>query len=497
MTISFRDIPADVRTPGFYGEFDNSNAVQGLSTVPHKVLLIGQGLATGTVAEGVPTLIPSGPAAEGYWGRHSHMAIMAHAYKENDARTEVWGISLDDHASGVQAAGKITFTGTATEAGTVHLLIAGHSIPVVVASGDTDENVVTAAVAAITAYILVAKYGGFPLTGAINGVNADELDLTAVNDGLEGNFLDLRLNYQQGQQLPAGITAVITPMASGATNPDVATAITSMGDEQSNTIVSSLTDDTNLDLIESELSDRWEWDIQKEGSLFIGRAGTVGALTTYGNARNSEFTCLAAPGEVPSPAFQFAAEFGAIRAIVAQIDVAAPRTGRQLKLCLPPLVEDRYTRAERQILLTDGCATFTVNQSGAVQVERMITTYQTNASNLPDVSYLDQTTMDTLGYIRYQFRVRFATKYPDYKLASDGQRIPPGQKIITPLIAKTEAIALSYDLQNDGKVENVDDWKDDIICVRNGSDNNRLDMQYPPNLMNQARVIATKFSFKI
>lgn len=497
MSISFNEIPNNIRTPGVYSEIDNSLAIQGLVTEPHVSLIVGQGLPAGTVAEGVPTLIQSGVAAEGYWGRHSHMAIMAHAYKAQDPLTELWGISLDD-AAGTPAAGKITFTGTATAAGVVNIYLAGHRIPVVVAVGATDSEVCALAAINIQAFYNDALNGGIPVTVAVNGVNDDELDITARNDGTIGNELDIALNDAQGEEMPAGITAAIVAMASGATDPTMATVVTAMGDVQYHTIISSLSDDTNLDLLEAELATRWTWDVLKEGQCFAGRSGSQGTLTTYGNARNSKHTTVMGTGLSPSAPFQWAAIVGAISAYQTQLDPARPRQTLPLKIVLPPQPAERFTRAERNILLTDGIATFTVSSAGVCQIERLITTYQTNGAALPDTSYLDETTMRNLASIRYQLRARILAKYPRHKLANDGQRFPPGQAVVTPSIIKSEYISVLFVLQDErAQVENVKENIPNLIVVRNSSDPDRLDAQIVPDLINGARVFGNKISFKL
>jgi len=51
MPISFNEVPANIRVPFVYVEFDASGAVRGASQMPYTLLLIGQRLAAGTVAE--------------------------------------------------------------------------------------------------------------------------------------------------------------------------------------------------------------------------------------------------------------------------------------------------------------------------------------------------------------------------------------------------------------------------------------------------------------
>ena len=51
MTIAFNQVPANLRVPFLYAEFDNSNAVQGPQTQPYNVLMIGPRVASGTKLE--------------------------------------------------------------------------------------------------------------------------------------------------------------------------------------------------------------------------------------------------------------------------------------------------------------------------------------------------------------------------------------------------------------------------------------------------------------
>lgn len=51
--ITFMTIPTDWRIPGAWLEIDHTRAVRGLPNMPRRVLLLGQRLTTGTVADGV------------------------------------------------------------------------------------------------------------------------------------------------------------------------------------------------------------------------------------------------------------------------------------------------------------------------------------------------------------------------------------------------------------------------------------------------------------
>ncbi|WP_241087408.1 phage tail sheath C-terminal domain-containing protein [Candidatus Vondammii sp. HM_W22] len=162
---------------------------------------------------------------------------------------------------------------------------------------------------------------------------------------------------------------------------------------------------------------------------------------------------------------------------------------------LPPVVEARWTMEERNLILYDGIASYTVDAGGRVLIERQITTYQKNAFGVPDPSYLDVTTPATLSYIRYATRARITQKFPRHKLADDGTRFGPGQAIVTPSVIRAELLALFRELEEKGLVENFDQCKTDLLVERNNDDRNRIDVLSSPDLVNQFRVFANQIQF--
>jgi phage tail sheath gpL-like len=49
--------------------------------------------------------------------------------------------------------------------------------------------------------------------------------------------------------------------------------------------------------------------------------------------------------------------------------------------------------------------------------------------------------------------------------------------------------------EDQGLVENIDQFKNDLICERNEGDPNRLDWMLPPDLVNQFRVGGVQIGF--
>ncbi len=490
MPISFNSIATDIRTPGQYIEFDGSRAIKGLAALPQVALIIAPRLSTGSVAAATPFLISSKAAAEAGFGRHSIGSFMGKAFKDNNPYTELWGIGVTDHGSGVAATGTAVFSGSSTAAGVLAFYIGGQRIPVTVASGRTATQQGDDLVAAMATF--VANGGELPVTAA----NASgTVTFTARNTGTTGNKVDLRINYNEGEALPAGTSCTITAMASGATDGSVSGAITALGDVQYHTIASAWDDDTNLDLIEAELLTRWGPMEQREGMAFAATKGSQGTMTTAGNARNSFLSSVMGTGLSPTPTYCAAAMVAALDAGQCEVDPARPRQTLVMKGFLPPAPASRLTRTERNTLLTDGISTYTVDSAGNCLIERLITTYQLNSSSVADVTYLDITTPRTLAALRYTQRARISLKFPRHKLADDGTNFAPGQAIVTPSIIRSELIALFKQWESVGWVEGLDQFMTDLIVERNTTDVNRVDVLMSPDLINSFFVYAANIQF--
>ncbi|SLN77596.1 phage tail sheath subtilisin-like domain-containing protein [Oceanibacterium hippocampi] len=490
MAISFDSIPLNVRVPGAYVEFDASRAQQGLALKPYRALILGQKLAAGTRPELEAVRITRAEQAAAQFGAGSMLAGMAAAWFANNRFTETWAMAIDDLDAGVAASGTVTFGGAPTAAGTLSLYVAGRAVRVGVAAADSAADVAAALVAAI------AADGSLPVTAAVNGVTPEQVDITARHKGLAGNDLDLRLNYHaDADATPAGLTVAIVAMADGAGNPDAAEIVAALGDDWFDVIVWPWTDAANLTAIETELADRWAGLRQIEGVAIAAAAGGQGALGALGDSRNSPHLVILGAGLSPTPPPEWAAAVAAQVAFHGANDPARPFQTLALDGVLAPAERDRFTFAERNLLLYDGIATHDVAAGGIVRIERLVTTYRLSAAGAPDIAYLDLTTMLTLGYLRYTLRARILGKWPRHKLAADGTRFGAGQAIVTPRVVAAEIVALARAWEDRGLVEGIDAFKESLIVERNADDPNRLDVLLRPDLVNQFRVAAASIQF--
>ena len=487
--VSFNAIPTTLRVPFTYVEFDNSKAVQGASAQPFATLLMGQKLSTGSEPELTLKTVTNVEQAVSLYGRGSSIHRMVEYYLANNSVIELKVMAIDDLAAGVNATGKLTISGPATADGVINLYVAGQKVVVGVSSGDSADDVAAAIAAKLPAT------SDMPLSAVVNGTNADEVDMIAKHKGEIGN-VDVRVNYLDSEELPAGVGVAITAMNGGTGNPDISEIISALPDEQFNTVINPWTDGTNLSALETEMADRWGPIRQNAGLCIAYKLGTLSNLQVLGNSRNSKHSCIVGPAKsAPNPAYEWAAAKAGAVSVAAATDPARPFQTLALAGIMSPKSSEQFTLTERNILLSDGIATDKAAAGGVVQIERLITTYQTNAAGSPDTSFLDANTVYTLDYLRYDFRTQMSSKFPRHKLRSDGQQAAAGQAILTPRGAKAEAIGIFQGWLDLALVEGIEQFQADLVVERNTQDPTRLDFLLTPDLANQLRVLGTQIQF--
>jgi len=487
MPIPFDRIPSNLRVPGVYSEVDNSRALTGAQLLPYRRLLIGTMLAAGTALANVPVQVTTTAQANALTGAGSVLAGMAAAALEQDNFTDLYLLPVADPGTGAASTATLTITGPATSAGTLALYVAGRKVSVGVLTADSATVIAASVVTALAATT------GLPVTASSAlGV----VTFTARNKGETGNSLDVRANYY-GETLPAGVGVTFTAFAGGTGNPDITAAMDALGDQWFQVWATAYTDTANLVILENEQFSRWGPLREVEGHIFGAVKGTLSALGTIGNGRNSEHLTLVQATNEPMPSYEKAAETASIAAFSAANDPARPIQNLSYVWCLPPAETARFTITDRNILLYDGIATSKVTTAGVMQVERLITTYKTNPAGGADASYLDSETLFTLLYLRHDWKDLLLRKFPRAKLADDGNRFGSGQEtvIVTPKSMKAEMVAWAQSMQVIGLVENIDAFKAASVAERNLADRNRMDNLLVPDLVNQLRIIGNKIQF--
>lgn len=489
MAISFNTIPQKIYTPLFYAEVDNSAA--NTTTDDMQSLIIGPMLSTGKATADELTYVSSAEQAAELFGHGSILHRMVSAYRNQDSTGTLYVMPLEDPSSGVAATKTVTVTGSATAAGTISLYIGYDLIEVGVSSGDSESDVAGDISAAINAN------ADLPVTSqAALGV----VTITAKHKGVIGNDFPVNINLlgaSNGQELPAGIGIAIADGTTGTGTPDIEAAFAALKEEPFEFIGLPYSDKTSFDASKAAMTTRWAYNVQLYGHVYSAKRGETDDLLDLGTTQNDPHLTVFAVSETdPNFAFErLGAALGQI-AVSVKADPARPFQTLELTGITAPRVGDRFSRADRESLLASGCATFT-DSSSATAIERAVTTYITNSYGAKDNSYQDAETLHTLGYIIRYLRTQITSKFGRHKLANDGTTFGEGQAVVTPSIIRSELIAAYSILETQGLVENMDLFKENLIVERNLTDPNRIDVLFPPDLVNQLRVFAALVQFRL
>lgn len=487
--MDFNNIPSNIRVPLFYAEMDSSRA--GTYTPGYRALLIGQALNADGANQ--PKLVMSEGAMVELAGAGSMLHEMFKAYRKNDSFMELWALPLPDIFEGVKAAGSFSFTGTAQENGVLSLYVSGTLVQVSVAEGDTAAMTAEAAAAALAART------DLPVTAALAD---DTVTLTCKWAGLTGNALDLRLNYLGelgGQSTPRGLNVTVADMTGGAGLPELAAALSNLGDTEFDFIALPYTDTLSLNTMQEFMGDvagRWAWDQQLYGHVFAAARLSLTAAQTLGAGRNDQHCSIMPFYGSPTSPWEVTAMLTARAGASLSIDPARPLQTLELTGMLAPEVSDRFSLAERNTLLYNGMATFKA-ESGKCLIERCITTYQKDGYGRADNAYLDVQTLATSAYTLRNMRQIIQQKYGRHKLANDGTRFGSGAAVVTPNIIRAELIALYRDLEARALVENADLFAQYLVVERDANDVNRVNVLFPPDYVNQLRIFAVRNEFRL
>lgn len=490
MAVSMNQIPNDLRVPLFYAEMDNSQANSGATQL--RRLLIGQANDDVDVAP-VLMLPASSDEVAALSGPGSVLHEMHVVHRRVDPMGETWVLPVKVTA-GAKASGKFTLSGTATAAGALNAYIGDAKVAVSVALGQAAAAVATALAAAINAAVL-------PVVATVDG---SEVTVTAKFTGALGNDLRLSVNLNGsagGEVLPAGLVAAVTSMGGGVGVPDLDAALAVLGDAPFEFIVHPFTDPAALASFRALMDDftgRWAWSKKIYGHVYTARRGTLGELVAAGrNGTNDQHgTGPAQEPLSPTSVWRWAADFGARTAVFISADPARPTQTGAMVSSKPAPEGKRFSLLENNSLLWAGVAT-TYYEGGYVRIQRSVTMYQKNAFGQPDDSYLDSETMHQSAAILRRLESAITSKFARHKLADDGTRFGPGQALVTPSMIRGELIAEYERMERDGLVENLALFAKYLIVERDPNNPNRVNVLFPPDYVNQLRIVALRNEFRL
>ncbi len=484
--VTVAQLPSGAAVPLFYAQVSNDNA--GVFTVNGRRLIIGQKLAGGSAAVHVPILINAVEEAWGLFGRGSHLARLVAAYRKTDPYGELYCIAVADDNAGVAAVRTVTFNGGATEAGQHNVYIGADRIRSAVLNADTANAQATAFAAAVNAeadliYTAAANNAVVTLTCRHKGECGNDA-------GFAANFLGLL----GGEKTPAGASVAFAVTTAGSGNPVLTGAIAAMGDDPYDYIVNPYLDATSLNALRDEMVSRWSPLRMIYGHVFSGKIDSVANLTTLSDARNDPSLSIAGANYTPWSQAEMAASFAATASPSLEVDPALPVHTLQLAGGLAP--SKAYVYLEKQTLIDHGITPITRDNTGQAAIVSAVTTYTKNAYGARDRSYQNLTTRANLTYVVRFLQARITQKFGRVKLADDGTRFGPGQRIVTPNIIRAELVAAYGELMRLGLVENIEAFKAGLIVERDQQNPDRVNILFAPDLVNELKIIGMLVAFR-
>ena len=482
-------VPNGLLIPIFSMDFEPDRSQIGGGVLPHAFLIIGQKTAAGTLpAETMKQVFNANEVLV-----DAGVGSMAHAmsidYFDNNRFTDCYIILLDDAATSTAATRTITFAGPATENGEIAIYINGTRVVVAVADEDDATDM---------GDTFVAKLSDFPEL-PWTGVNAaGVVTMTCKNKGIAAGDNDMRHSLNAGEAPPAGTSVTIGATTPGMVDPDVQDALDAIGDKWITALANPYSDTTNMDAIETYLEARFLPLDQKDGYCYQCKRGTVSELVTFATnaSRNSKMMNLLDAEKYKTSIYQLAAAWGGACIGSIQFDAGQPLHRLEVKGILPNELSERRTPTERQTLANNGVCSL-VHDPG-VYTNTTVTMYLKNSAAVRDTSYQFQNTLYILQAARYDFNTALALKYPRARLALSADRVRPGIQIITPSIARDEAISWFIRMEKAGLFDGgyFDDFKRDLVVAKDETEKNRLNWLLPPKLIEQLIVsnAITQFS---
>jgi phage tail sheath gpL-like len=234
------------------------------------------------------------------------------------------------------------------------------------------------------------------------------------------------------------------------------------------------------------------------GHVFSAKRDTYANLMTWGPTRNSGvISVMAVEPKLPNPVYEITAAYTAKAQRALTNDPARPLQTLGLNGIKNAPLHDRFNTLEINSLAGVGFATQKAGSEGNPMISRESTTYQLNRYSQPDDAYELVTTLATLARLMRNQKHAITSKFPRHKLANDGTRYGPGQAIVTPGVVKAELIAQYRMDEFNGLVEDVRNFKRHLLVERDPNNPNRLNVLYPPDLINQLRIFAVLNQFRL
>ena len=486
MAIAFTQIPAGLLVPGQYQEIDNSLA--GETGDIKTALIVGVKTKTGKAQAGVPMNVVSASQAAEACGFGSPATIMAASFLSINKTEKLYVLPIDEPAAGTAWKREYTVEAANAGAGSVMLTVNGRGVWAAVSAGLTADKI---------AATIVAACNGLennPIEATADG--AGKITFSSIYKGAAGNK-----NTLEVKSLAAGVTVKAGTKTDGTGVADLSKLPEMLGAKRWNYIVFDFDDEASIKLLAEELESRYSATRQIGGRAFVALSGKIGSASEAGSILaqavkiNSPHICLIPRGEAVSLPCEWASRFAASACRILADDPSANTYDTKVAGLG---ADSEYDFDTRQKLLEAGVATWRLDPTGYVLIERLVTSYTENTDGGRDTSYLDIQIVETVDAVRTYINAEAKKRFKAWKLASTDENFGAGAKVMTPGIWRSFLADLYQTVFIGQKnwCQDFESYKASILVEVKAGSKTRLEYRHRPVLIGQFLIGAGLNQFK-
>ena len=488
MAVPFKQIPANLLVPGQYQEIDNSLA--GGQGDIKRALMIGYAGAGGEAPTGVAANVMSAQKAHKLFGYGSPAALMAAAFLGLNTVEELWVLPIPEPEAGTAWKKGFTVAAENAQAGAVSIVINGKTYAAAVAKDAEAAEIAAAIVARINSELTL------PVTAETDADNEAKLYISANVKGITGNN-----NSASIAAAASGVNVSENDTQAGTGVTEIAPFLAALGETRYNFIASDFADAVNITACADELESRYSAMRQIGGRMYIPLTGELGDKSTPGSMLNnagevnSPHIVLIPCSDNPDLPCVWAAAWCAAACRILADDPAANTYDIKVSGLLGGV---EFNAQERQKMLEAGIATYRLDTTGNVLIERLVTSYTENTDGGRDTSYLDIQVVETVDAVRTYINAEAKKRFKDWKLASTSENFGSGAKVMTSAVFRSFLAGLYSDVFVKEKqwCQDFDNYKKSIIVEVKAGSKTRLEYGHQPNLIGQFYIGAGLLQFK-
>lgn len=503
MAISFDIFPSHRRASMRQIELVGKKRSTAGAYIPEKILIPGQYLAakTGVTVGEIKHLYTADEVGDwfGYGSEIHRQAVWIYAalggFSEN-----VYCVGCTA-ATGNAAALAITITGDATSSGSLYFSIAGNLYQISVAPGDTDDEIATALVAAITADIAA------PYTAAVGGAGSTNIvTCTAKNSGLNGNSMYAMMapdGVSQSSLAPSGPAVTFATsgyFAGGTGSIDIddalyATGVDKLANEWITLIAAPFQDDTNIGKLKTYLTSRMNMSPSRLAGSVIGyvKKSYADALAVPATI-NSKHIATIWDARSLAPDIEFGAAVLGQIAYSATLDPGRPFVTLPLGVPVKAGIFDN-DYARNDALFRAGIGYCKLDASGDMILGDVALSYRLTAAGAATEEWFDMVSLTRRQVKAYQAEQTFLSDPYTRGMVGSDDIVTAKDYVIKPKKVLADIYALIDNWTAEGWTKNPAVVKATAKAEINATNQSRIDAELTDDEAAALRIIALKLAF--